>query len=142
MLLAVVVCVLAAVSAQTLNNNPVIGILTQPWGSDPLPAYIAASYVKYLESAGAQVIPLFYDAPLEETTTLFGQINGLQVFLLSRDLMCSGVLFTGGGTDISLNSTFMITAQHIYNLALEANNKGDYFPLWVCLTLVVVVVVV
>ncbi len=39
--------------AQQINNEPVIGIFTQPYGSTPLPAYIAASYVKYLESAGA-----------------------------------------------------------------------------------------
>jgi len=48
-------------------QHPVIGIYTQDaedfasLGSvDPFATYIAASYVKNLEMAGAQVIPLFY----------------------------------------------------------------------------------
>ena len=48
---------LALVAAgQQLNNEPVIGIFTQPYGTTPLPAYFPASYVKYLESAGARVV--------------------------------------------------------------------------------------
>jgi len=105
-----------AATAQNLTNEPVIGILTQPYGNDPLPAYIAASYVKYLESAGARVVPVFYDAPLANLTTLFFQINGL--------------LFPGGGADLTTNNTFTIAARHLYDLAIAANNQGDYFPIW------------
>lgn len=57
--MAVVALLLAlalGASAQQLNNEPVIGIFTQPYGSTPLPAYFPASYVKYLESAGARVV--------------------------------------------------------------------------------------
>lgn len=41
-----------------VSQQPVIGIYTQPYDSKQ--SYIAASYVKYLEMSGAQVIPLFY----------------------------------------------------------------------------------
>ena len=44
------------------NERPIIGVLSQP--GDPAPpgqSYIAASYVKWLESAGARVVPILYD---------------------------------------------------------------------------------
>jgi gamma-glutamyl hydrolase len=45
-----------------LNDRPIIGILSEP--GDPAPegySYIAASYVKWVESAGARVIPIEFD---------------------------------------------------------------------------------
>lgn len=50
-----------------LNNRPLIGILTQR--DDPArgkDSYIAASYVKFVESAGARAVPIFCDMPKEE----------------------------------------------------------------------------
>jgi gamma-glutamyl hydrolase len=47
---------------EELNDRPIIGILSQP--GDPAPegySYIAASYVKWVESAGARVIPIEFD---------------------------------------------------------------------------------
>jgi gamma-glutamyl hydrolase len=48
-----------------LNNRPIIGILAQPgtggFGlkeAKPEVQYIAASYVKFVESAGARVVPI------------------------------------------------------------------------------------
>ena len=41
------------------NSRPVIGILTQPGLNDE--EYIAASYVKYAEAAGARVVPIRYE---------------------------------------------------------------------------------
>ena len=53
-----------------LNYRPVIGILSNPGdgASGRLTnasgtSYIAASYVKFVESAGARVIPLIYNEP-------------------------------------------------------------------------------
>lgn len=46
-----------------LNNRPIVGILTQPtsgglrkYGS----SYIAASYVKFIESGGGRAVPVLY----------------------------------------------------------------------------------
>lgn len=55
-----------------LNFRPVIGILSHPGdgasgrlNNASSASYIAASYVKFVESAGARVIPLIYNEPLE-----------------------------------------------------------------------------
>lgn len=54
-----------------LNFGLVIGILSHPsdgasgrLNNSPNTSYIAASYVKFVESAGARVIPLIYNEPL------------------------------------------------------------------------------
>ncbi|CAF5181249.1 unnamed protein product [Rotaria sp. Silwood1] len=44
------------------NTRPIIGILTQPtptsWLKPNRTTYLAASYVKYIEATGAQVVPI------------------------------------------------------------------------------------
>ncbi|RZC74194.1 hypothetical protein C5167_049676 [Papaver somniferum] len=73
----------------SLYYRPVIGILTHPGdgasgrlNNDKNASYIAASYVKFIESAGARVIPLIYNEPEE---ILYEKLN-----------LVNGVLFTGG----------------------------------------------
>jgi len=39
-----------------------------------------------------------------------------------------GILFTGGGLDLALNSTYVQTAKYFYDLV--TSNKKDYVPLW------------
>lgn len=100
-----------------INYRHMIGVLAQEVYS-PSPgknAYIAASYVKYLESAGARVVPVMINKTEEEYTTLFKSING--------------ILFPGGGASI-FSSGYAKAAGIFYKLALEANSKGDYFPVW------------
>ena len=57
MYLAIFLLVLISVNADLPPQNPVIGIYTQI-NSDTT-SYIAASYVKFIEMSGAQVIPIF-----------------------------------------------------------------------------------
>ncbi|KAM9827315.1 LOW QUALITY PROTEIN: gamma-glutamyl hydrolase-like [Neosynchiropus ocellatus] len=95
------------------NDRPIIGILAQDVFK-PKP-YLAASYVKYLESAGARVVPIMINRPLEEYQKLFNSING--------------VLFPGGSASL-FSSGYQRAAKFFYNLAIEANNRGDYFPVW------------
>jgi gamma-glutamyl hydrolase len=69
----------------------VIGILSHPGdgasgrlSNATNASYIAASYVKFVESAGARVIPLIYNEPPEilfEVTNIF-QVKSLFVFSL------------------------------------------------------------
>eukprot|EP00590_Aulacoseira_subarctica_P005037 CAMPEP_0172433398 /NCGR_PEP_ID=MMETSP1064-20121228/67993_1 /TAXON_ID=202472 /ORGANISM="Aulacoseira subarctica , Strain CCAP 1002/5" /LENGTH=284 /DNA_ID=CAMNT_0013181301 /DNA_START=77 /DNA_END=931 /DNA_ORIENTATION=- len=73
--------------------------------------YIAASYVKWLESAGARAIAIPFDAPDDIVESIFLQVNG--------------ILFPGGATTDMPSS-----AKRIWNLAKEANDNGDFFPLW------------
>lgn len=67
LLIFLVLCFGTQIGSSTLNNEPIIGILTQQL-SKALKAkypdyhsYIASSYVKFIESAGARVVPIWYD---------------------------------------------------------------------------------
>lgn len=108
-----------AAHSRPLNYRPIIGILAQEnLDVDPAPhgtSYIAASYVKYLESAGARVVPIRINRTEEEYSKLFNSINGL--------------LLPGGDINIEY-SQFTRTAKIFYKLAVKANDEGDYFPLW------------
>ncbi|XP_063062664.1 gamma-glutamyl hydrolase-like isoform X2 [Engraulis encrasicolus] len=99
------------------NDRPIIGILAQeikkpnPHGN----SYIAASYVKSLESAGARVVPVMVNQPEEDYRQLFHSINGM---------------FLPGGAANLMTSGYAKAANIFYRLALEANDQGDYFPIW------------
>ncbi|KAI4887782.1 hypothetical protein NFI96_028305 [Prochilodus magdalenae] len=99
------------------NDSPMIGVLAQEV-YQPTPgknAYIAASYVKYLESGGARVVPVMINRTEEEYIRLFKSLNG--------------IFLPGGGTSI-LSSGYAKAAGIFYRLALQANLQGDYFPVW------------
>ncbi|KAM9813994.1 gamma-glutamyl hydrolase [Neosynchiropus ocellatus] len=102
-----------------INSRPIIGVLAQEiFPNDRFAqgsTYIAASYVKYLEAAGARVVPVRINQTQEEYVKLFNSING--------------VLLPGGDVDLQ-TSQFSRTAKIFYDLALQANDAGDYFPLW------------
>jgi hypothetical protein len=59
--LAAVLAALALAGGQQVNG-PVIGVLTQDSFGNYGKSYIAASYIKFLESAGARVVPIHYKA--------------------------------------------------------------------------------
>ncbi|XP_050371093.1 gamma-glutamyl hydrolase 2-like [Argentina anserina] len=107
-----------------LNYRPVIGILSHPGdgASGRLSnvtgtSYIAASYVKFVESAGARVIPLIYTEPSD---VLFQKLN-----------LVNGVLFTGGWAK---KGRYYEVAEKIFKFILEKNDAGDHFPLYaICL---------
>ncbi|XP_030929957.1 gamma-glutamyl hydrolase 2-like isoform X3 [Quercus lobata] len=107
-----------------LNYRPVIGILSHPGdgasgrlNNASNASYIAASYVKFVESAGARVIPLIYNEP---SHILFQKLN-----------LVNGVLFTGGWAKTGL---YYKVVERIFKKALERNDAGDHFPLYaICL---------
>ncbi|XP_034003702.1 gamma-glutamyl hydrolase-like [Trematomus bernacchii] len=104
-------------SSAKINDRPIIGVLAQEvYSQKPnQTAYIAASYVKFLESAGARVVPVMINQPMEEYKKLFNSING--------------ILYPGGGVSI-ISSGYERAAKIFYELAIEANSQGDYFPVW------------
>ncbi|KAG7231285.1 hypothetical protein INR49_012116 [Caranx melampygus] len=146
------------------NDRPIIGILAQEVFS-PKPnqtSYIAASYVKFLEAAGARVVPVMINQPLKDYRALFNSINGgLQCLWLmqqqqqqqqQQQIALSGtvsstlcaregpegpiekplaalVLYPGGSASIT-SSGYQRAAKIFYDLAIEANDRGDYFPVW------------
>ena len=105
---------------QELNNRPIIGILAQHFHPDdpfPVPGdcYISASYVKYLESAGARIVPIKINQEPEVIEKLLSSVNG--------------VLFPGGDSDV-MNSPFQRNAKMAFEYAVSQRNAGKYFPIW------------
>ncbi|XP_068604392.1 gamma-glutamyl hydrolase [Brachionichthys hirsutus] len=99
------------------TDRPVIGVLAQDVRS-PQPnrtEYIAASYVKFLEAAGARVAPIRVNQRPEDYKKLFSSING--------------ILFPGGSANLT-SSGYAAAAKIFYDLAVEAADGGDYFPVW------------
>lgn len=122
-LVAVIAVSVWIAGAAPLNMRPIIGILTQPCLPElvPLghgPSYIAASYVKHLESAGARVVPIHHNSTTEELIKLARSING--------------VFFPGGSVYLEDESSraFMLSARTLLNEVLLANREGEHFPLW------------
>ena len=107
--------------SETLNNRPIIGVIMQSTEGigfhSTKPNYIAASYIKYLESSGARVVPIWNDLTYEETEEIFNSING--------------VLFPGGDVDC-VSSGYATVGKTILDLAKKSFDKQprDYFPVW------------
>ncbi|XP_018572929.1 gamma-glutamyl hydrolase isoform X2 [Anoplophora glabripennis] len=104
------------------GDGPIIGILSQEtylvakYFSEEHDSYIAASYVKFLESSGARVIPVWIGQNKDYYRRVVNYTNG--------------ILFPGGGTYFNESGGYGEAAQTIYSLAVEANNKGRYYPVW------------
>lgn len=113
----------------TINNQPIIGILSlplHPYENFPVngTTYIATSYVNYLEMSGARVVPIRVDHSYSELDYLFTRLNG--------------ILFTGGSADFWVNSSsvpvltpdYAAKGCYLYNKVKQANDQGSFYPLW------------
>jgi len=109
-----------------VTSRPVIGVLSLPMDSDgagstdsSATSYIVSSYVKWLEGAGARVVPIRFDTSYDKVDALLPKLNG--------------VLFTGGSAGIRIKgqlTPFGNMGCYIYNKIVNMNNNGQYFPLW------------
>uniref|UniRef100_A0A8C5W2T8 folate gamma-glutamyl hydrolase n=1 Tax=Microcebus murinus TaxID=30608 RepID=A0A8C5W2T8_MICMU len=101
-------CVLTLLLCGCPWRKPIIGILMQKCRNIVMrnlgKYYIAASYVKYLKSAGARVVPVRLDLTNNEYETLFKSING--------------------------RSDYARVAKIFYKLAIQSFDDGDYFSVW------------
>jgi gamma-glutamyl hydrolase len=116
--------------SQSLNNAPVIGILSlpiKPYENFTVngTSYMASSYVKYLEMAGARVVPIRIDHSFDELGYLFSRLNG--------------ILFTGGTANFwsnnntnppTLSPDYAAKGCYLYNLVKQSNDQGNFYPLW------------
>ncbi|XP_059284202.1 gamma-glutamyl hydrolase 2-like isoform X1 [Lycium ferocissimum] len=103
----------------TLNYRPVIGIVSHPGdgatgrlSNATNVSYIAASYVKFAEMAGATVIPLLYTEPSQILNQKLNLVNG--------------IIFTGGWAKDGL---YFDVIKGIFQKVLEKNDAGEHFPL-------------
>ncbi|XP_066593668.1 chitobiosyldiphosphodolichol beta-mannosyltransferase isoform X2 [Prorops nasuta] len=108
------------------NNCPIIGVLAQEISYylkskyTGYTSYIPASYVKFVEGAGARVVPIW-----------IGRNKNYYESILSR---INGVLLPGGGAYFFTANGYYEAGQHIYEIAKQFNDNGDYFPIFgICL---------
>ena len=111
------------VTEQQLLSRPVVGILALPNQGDyniTGSAFIDAGYVKWVEMAGARVVPLIITQPWSELEYLVQRLDA--------------VLFTGGDKAFfNANGTmtdYASTACAIFNLVKSLNDQGVYYPMW------------
>ncbi|KAJ2944337.1 hypothetical protein O0L34_g18340 [Tuta absoluta] len=110
--------------AEDVNNRPIVGVLAQEqsqylhtkYPEENYTSYIAASYVKDVEASGARVVPIMIGKDRSYYKELLSKING--------------VLFPGGATYFNQSNGYADAGQHIYEIAKELNDAGDYFPIF------------
>jgi len=113
------------------NLRPVIGVFSQDTDTitgsstiDPevkaeLSAFrylIPASYVNWIEQAGGRVLPILLDQPDDYYQEIFAKTNG--------------ILFAGGNQGIDPSDIYTEEGEILWNLAKQANDRGDYYPIW------------
>ncbi|EDW73635.1 uncharacterized protein Dwil_GK16552 [Drosophila willistoni] len=104
--------------------TPVIGVLVQEVYKDGLisrhfegiTSYIAASYVKYLEGAGARVVPIWIGRNRTYYDQLLVKING--------------VLLPGGATWFNQSGGYADAGEYLIQGAMELNDRGVFMPIW------------
>ncbi|KAJ9583236.1 hypothetical protein L9F63_022426 [Diploptera punctata] len=110
-----------------LNDRPIIGVLSQELTDmiadnygDNYVSYIAASYIKHLESAGARVVPVWINQTSEYYEYIVNSVNGLVI--------------PGGAAPFNASDGYATAGKELYNLAKQKNEEGVNFPvLGVCL---------
>lgn len=105
------------------TNRPIIGILTHTSDGWPFAFmginFISASYVKFIESAGARVVPIFVDRSYNMTLKLLESINGV---------------ILPGGTANFTSSLYLNKSKEIFEFAVKTYDNGGYFPIMgICL---------
>jgi len=125
--LLVLLCCRGGLSVGEVNNRPIIGIVSQtihPELDAMLPpghnytTYIASSYIKWVEAAGARAVPVIVENEItspEYFAKLFSSINGL--------------LIPGGAVSIH-DSGYAEASNWFFDKAKEENDAGEVFPIW------------
>lgn len=111
-------------STSKTNSCPLIGVLVQNITDKGLleqapdlkgKSYIAASYIKWLEGAGARVVAFHPDMPEKKIQRLFDSVSGL--------------LFPGGEINLK-DSGYATLGKKLYDKAKKVNNDGVPFPVF------------
>ena len=105
----------------SVNERPMIGILSQPTSSHPpYTTYIQSAYVKFIEEGGARVVPIVFDEPDEVTLNKLDKLNG--------------VLLPGGDevlqNDDGSLTPYSLKGKLILDYVKEQNEKSIYYPLY------------
>jgi len=110
------------------TDRPIIGVLSQWYGDGYFPnleeadnhtSFLSASYVKWIEAAGARVVPVIISVHDDDLTEYFREVfAGI-----------NGLVIPGGHTSIR-HSGYADASHAFFKMAKEANDAGDVFPIW------------
>lgn len=122
-LVLIAISIVAGLVCETTGHDrPVIGILTQEISKvfelmypKQFDSFITASYVKWIESGGARVVPIWIGKNRVYYQTLMSKING--------------VVLPGGHVDKIKRGGYAEAAEIIFNIASELNEQNDFFPI-------------
>ena len=110
-------------TGEKLNLRPVIGIFAQQTSTitttGPLAAYdlmVPSSYVNWIGQAGARAIPVLLGRSKHYYREIFDRTNGL--------------LLPGGSQGILPDDIYTEEGKLLWDMAKEANDSGDYYPIW------------
>ncbi|XP_065213874.1 gamma-glutamyl hydrolase-like [Planococcus citri] len=123
MKLLIFLLVLLKCSSVYCTTRPVIGMMAQEWarynpGGSMDPAgklFIAASYVKAVESSGARIVPIFTNQSYHYYERMLYSVNGLMV--------------PGGSNEIEPGCPYYDAFVIIVKIAKKMNDEGIYFPI-------------
>merc|ERR1712156_526642 len=111
-----------SIREETLNPRPIVGILAQemPHSLEESfvnkTSYIGAAYVKYIESAGARVVPVLINQDDVYYEMIFNSTNGL--------------LIPGGAVSLT-TSGYAKAGLKLFNMAMKSWDEGsDPYPIW------------
>lgn len=106
----------AATATATTANATNAAASSSATTTSPVTSCFEAFYVSWLESAGLRVAVIPYNAPQDKFDELLANVNG--------------ILFTGGGLSLLMNTTYYQRAHAAYEYVLEENRSGRHMVLW------------
>lgn len=108
-----------------LNMKPVIGILSFPSQFEQYDStkwnYISLSAVKFIEAGGARVVPVQWDLPIDNLTSLINSLNGLYIPSSKADL-----LFTEKSV---AHLAFRQALENVLDIVSRMINQAIIFPI-------------
>ena len=99
--------------------------------------YLAASYVKWVEGAGARAAPIIV-SDNEDNLDYYDEVTMKALTMLTLALIfhppkmfagINGLLIPGGAVSI-YSSPYATAATYLVDLARLSNEAGDVFPVW------------
>jgi len=117
--LLVVLGTITTILSQVNTKVPIIGILANPEpddSNDLRKSRVNTNYVRWLESAGAEVVVIHPWHTEEELDDILSKVNG--------------VLWQGGSRNLNLDRPFEKVARYILEKVIASNDKNSTLPLW------------
>lgn len=118
-----VLLVVGLIPDTSAHDRPVIGVLVQEISKvfellykNQYNSFIPASYVKWIETGGARVVPIWLGKDQEYYENILSKLNG--------------VLLTGGSVVKNKKGGYADAAEKIMEIARKFNKQQDFFPVF------------